>query len=201
MIDEQLLNAFPLSVRSEFVHSLHKSYEQADVEAKQFGSFANRARGYLQHFWSDALLEKCAKELNLSHGVELNRAGNTPFLVIRSSNWQLSNHHVTKGRRAPSKALYREHYTRMNDLFADAAEAEIATLHRHGYVQLVHSGEKLLDDVTLIVPNRNMTGAVYTEALDLLVPVETDREEIPDQLKDQIRIKAENMLRNATKDR
>lgn len=195
MIEKQLAKAFPQPVRDEFTSSLIHAYQLAREQSLTMGSFADRALGYLKHFWSDALLESTAKRLGLSHSIGLNKAKNTPHLLIQSGNWQLSPHHLSGSGagKLPSRALYREHYSRMNDLFGgDGSGSSLLG----GYVYLLHDGKFGLENVSLAVPALDHSTVVHSEFLPLVDVPEFAVEEIPDSVTTRIQLKVEDQLRN-----
>lgn len=197
MIEEQLISAFPVKVRQELCASLRIAYQQAFEASLQFGPFATRALGYAQHFYSDALLAKAAQKLKLNHTIGKNRAKNTPHLLIRSDNWQMTPHRLSRGRQMPVNAVYRAHYSLTNDMFADSTDEELAAAHGLGYVYLLHSGEKSLEFATLTVPDRLGTRPVHNEFLDAHAPLQTDVEEIDDMLDEGIKIRVEQAIRKS----
>lgn len=197
MIENQLLTAFPVQTRNELCAALGSAYRQAYEASREFGSFSERALGYTQHFYCDAMLEQTAKRLKLSHSVEPNKAKNAPHLVIRSANWQMTPHRLSTGRNLPANALYRAHYSKTNDLFDSSDDPVILHANIRGYVYLLHSGHRFLELSTLTVPDQSGKFAIYNESLDTNSAVGLETEEISDQLSEGIKIKVEDQVRRS----
>lgn len=194
----ELINAFDHNLRNGFADSLAKAYRIALRDKFEFGSFGFRAHGYLKHFWSDAMLEQLAKSQGLNHEIGYNKAKNTPHIVMYSSNWKLTAHHVSDKGNVPVKAAYRNMYSAQNlDLFADSQDNIVTEENKQGYALLLHSGSNELENLVLGVPDVMSKGLIYKEALSLKEKFEVDVEEIKDELSEGIKIKVEEVLRQS----